>query len=103
MHAGRTLGAAGRAGRGRARACGATERATRRSRSACICVRYDYAIPGWAVSSPGLWIYFEKGAVQSVQGNRHHIFGEDQALYEARADRPTFESPDFESTFTRGR
>jgi hypothetical protein len=66
-------------------------------------VIYDYAIPGWASSSPGLWIYFEKSAVQSVQGKRHRVIGEDQAVYEARADRPTFESPDFESTFTRAR
>ena len=64
---------------------------------------YDYAIPGWALSSPGLWIYFEKGAVHSVQGKRHRIVGEDQAIYEARADRPTFEGPDFESTFSRAR
>jgi hypothetical protein len=66
-------------------------------------VIYDYAIPGWTLSSPGLWIYFEKGAVRSVQGKRHRIIGEDQAVYEARADRPTFESPDFESTFSRAR
>lgn len=66
-------------------------------------VVYDYAIPGWASSSPGLWIYFEKGAVQSVQGKRHRIFGEDHAVYEARADRSTFESRDFESTFSRAR
>jgi hypothetical protein len=66
-------------------------------------VIYDYAIPGWAISSPGLWIYFERGAVQGVQGKRHRILGEDQAVYEARADRPPFESPDFESTFSRTR
>lgn len=66
-------------------------------------VIYDYAIPGWGVSSPALWIYFEKGAVRSVQGKRHRIIGEDEAVYEARADRPTFESPDFESTFSRTR
>jgi hypothetical protein len=64
---------------------------------------YDYAIPGWASSSPGLWIYFEKGVVHTVQGKRHRMIGEDQAVYEARADRPTFESPDFESTFGRTR
>jgi len=64
---------------------------------------YDYAIPGWAFSSPGLWIYFEKGTVHTVQGKRHRIIGEDQAVYEARADRATFESPDFEATFSRAR
>jgi hypothetical protein len=64
---------------------------------------YDYAIPGWASPSPGLWIYFEKGAVRTVRATRHRMIGEDQAVYEARADRPTFESPDLESTFGRAR
>lgn len=64
---------------------------------------YDYALPGWARWSPGLWISFEKGAVRTVQGKRHYVIGDDYAVYEARADRPTFESPDFESTFTRAR
>lgn len=66
-------------------------------------VIYDYAIPGWTSSSPGLWIYFEKGAVSTVQGKRHRLIGDDEAVYESRADRPTFESPDFESTFGRAR
>ena len=66
-------------------------------------VIYDYAISGWALSSPGLWIYFEKGAVSTVQGKRHRMIGEDEAVYEARAGRPTFESPDFEPTFSRAR
>lgn len=66
-------------------------------------VIYDYAVPGWALSSSGLWIYFEKGAVRTVQGKRHRLIGNDQAVYEARNDRPTFESPDFESTFNRAR
>src|SRR5258706_15512592 len=38
-------------------------------------VIYDYAIPGWAMSSPGLWIYFEKGTVSTVQGKRHRMIG----------------------------
>lgn len=66
-------------------------------------VIHDYAIPGWAVSSPALWIYFEKGEVRNVQAKRHRVFGEDQALYEVRADGQTFESPDFQSTFNRSR
>jgi outer membrane protein assembly factor BamE (lipoprotein component of BamABCDE complex) len=64
---------------------------------------YDYAIPGRAVSSPGLWIYFDKGAVRTVHGAWHPVAGESHAVYEARGDQPTFESPDFESTFTRAR
>ena len=64
---------------------------------------YDYASPRWALSSAALWIYFEKGAVRSVQGKRHRLIGDDQVLYEARADQPTFESPDFESIFSRAR
>ena len=64
---------------------------------------YDYALPGWALWSPGLWISFEKGAVRTVQGKRHRIIGEDQPVYETRTDRPTCESSDFESTFTRAR
>jgi hypothetical protein len=65
---------------------------------------YDYALPGWAVWSPGLWISFEKGAVRTVQGKRHYMMRDDHAVYEARGDRPTaFEAPDFESTFSRAR
>jgi hypothetical protein len=64
---------------------------------------YDYAIPGWALWSPGLWIQFENGGVQTIQGKRHPILGDDHAVYELRADRPPFERPDFESTFSRGR
>jgi hypothetical protein len=62
-------------------------------------VVYDYAIPGWALSSPSLWVFFDKGSVQTVQANRHRLVGDDQAVYEARADRPTFEGAAFESTF----
>jgi hypothetical protein len=62
-------------------------------------VLHDYAIPGEAFSSPGLWIYFDKGAVQNVQGERHHLIREDQTVYEARPDMLTFESVDFEQTF----
>lgn len=64
---------------------------------------YDYAIPGWAFSGPGLWIHFEKGAVRTVHGRQHRIIGDDQAVYEARADRPIFEHHDFEPTFSRKR
>ena len=64
---------------------------------------YHYAIPGRAVSSPGLWIYFDKGAVGTVHGAWHPVIGESHAVYEARADQPTFETPDFESTFARAR
>lgn len=65
---------------------------------------YDYALPGWAVWSPVLWIEFRKGLVQTVQGKREYMVGDDHAVYEARSDRPTaFEAPDFESTFTRAR
>lgn len=64
---------------------------------------YDYAIPGRAVSGPSLWIAFEKGAVRTVHGAWHPVIGESHAVYEARADQPTFESPDFESTFSRTR
>jgi hypothetical protein len=64
---------------------------------------YDYAIPGWGFSSPALWIYLEKGMVHTVQGKRYQMFGQDKAVYEARGDRPTFESPEFESTFSRPR
>lgn len=71
--------------------------------SGATAVIYDYAIPGWAVASPGLWIHFEKGSVRTVQGKRHRMIGEDQAVYEVRSDRPTFESPDFETTFSRAR
>jgi hypothetical protein len=64
---------------------------------------YDYAIPGWAVSSPSLWISFEKGKVRTVHAKLHRVVGDDQAVYELRADQPKFESPDFESTFKRAR
>jgi hypothetical protein len=64
---------------------------------------YDYALPGWALSSPGLWISFQNGKVRTVQGKRHRLILDDYAVYEARADRPTFEHPDFESTFSRAR
>jgi outer membrane protein assembly factor BamE (lipoprotein component of BamABCDE complex) len=64
---------------------------------------YDYAVQGWASSSPVLWIYFENRVVHTVQAKRHRILGEDQTVYEARADRPNFESPDFVPTFTRTR
>jgi hypothetical protein len=66
-------------------------------------VIYDYAVPGWAVWSPELWIQFERGSVRTVHGKRHRLIGDDRAVYEARADRATFESPDFERTFNRGR
>jgi len=66
-------------------------------------VIYDYALPGWSRWSPRLWISFEKGVVRTVHGKRHYIMGDDRAVYEARGDRPTFESPDFESTFSRRR
>jgi hypothetical protein len=66
-------------------------------------VIYDYAVPGWASSSAGLWVSFEKGSVRTVQGKRHSLIGDDYAVYEARADRPTFESPNFEATFNRPR
>src|SRR5262249_21715385 len=36
-------------------------------------VIHDYALPGWAFSSPSLWIYFKDGAVSTVQGTRHHL------------------------------
>ena len=63
----------------------------------------DYAIPGWAVSSPGLWISFRNGAVDTVQGKLHRLIGEDRGVYEARADRATWESPEFEAVFDRRR
>ena len=66
-------------------------------------VVYDYAIPGWALSSPSLWVFFDKGSVQTVQANRHRLVGDDQAVNEAHADRPTFESTAFESTFSSTR
>lgn len=66
-------------------------------------VTYDYALPGWSGWSPRLWISLEKGVVRTVHGKRHYIIGDDRAVYEARGDRPTFESPDFESTFCRER
>jgi outer membrane protein assembly factor BamE (lipoprotein component of BamABCDE complex) len=60
-------------------------------------VVYDYA--RGAPSSSGLWVYFEHDAVQTVQAKQRHWLASDTAVYEARADRTTFESPDFESTF----
>ena len=41
--------------------------------------------------------------VRTVQGKRHYVIGGDYAVYEARDRRPTFESQDFESTFSRAR
>jgi len=56
-----------------------------------------------ALSSPSLWIYFAKGTVSTVQRKRHGVISADEAVYEARADRRTFESPDFEPTFNLAR
>jgi hypothetical protein len=62
-------------------------------------VIYDYAIPGLVLSSPSLWISFMHGSVETVHAKRHPLVADDYAIFEARADRPTFESPDFRSTF----
>ncbi|HZM61945.1 MAG TPA: outer membrane protein assembly factor BamE [Vicinamibacterales bacterium] len=64
---------------------------------------YDYAIPGWGLWSPQLWISFDHGRVHTVQGKRYPLIADDYAVYEARGDRPLFESSDFESTFARAR
>lgn len=64
-------------------------------------VIYDYASPGWA-SGQSLWVYMEKGAVRTVQGKRRRLIAGDEAVYEARPDRPTFESSEFSRVFARG-
>jgi SmpA/OmlA family protein len=66
-------------------------------------VIYDYAIPGWGLSSPSLWISFTHGSVQTVNAKRHRLIADDQAIFELRADQPIFESPAFESTFSSNR
>jgi hypothetical protein len=90
---------------------GMTEREVRAILGAPLRVRpwgkdaeiYDYAIPGWGLWSPQLWISFDHGRVHTVQGKRYPLIADDYAVDEARGDRPLFESSDFESTFARAR
>jgi hypothetical protein len=61
----------------------------------------DYATPGLS-SGVSLWISFDKGRVQTVHAKRHPLIAENYGVYEVRSDQ-TFESPDFEATFSRAR
>ena len=64
-------------------------------------VIYDYAVPGLGVTNVGLWIYFENGAVKEVSAKRYNWITDDKAIYDLRANRPIFETADFEHLFIR--
>jgi hypothetical protein len=65
-------------------------------------VIFDYAVPGWATSSPGLWVHVENETVSTVQAKQYHLIRDDEAVYELSRGHPVFETPAFEPLFNHG-
>lgn len=64
---------------------------------------FDYAIPGWRLSAPEMWVHFADGKVYVLQARQHRWFWADKPVYEISSGHPVFETAEFEQLFARAR